>query len=157
MVLEFDEDGRIIVPKGISSEKDKYGDRIFIVIRGVEFCFDNETAKLFKDKFNFKGQAYINRENYLCRKNDLNKIESFHKWLMKEEILSFCEENNLDEKEVEIHHKNENKKDNSKDNLECKRKPKHREDHNREWAWEEYRKKNSHLWREKGEEYYKKT
>ncbi|MCH7568736.1 MAG: hypothetical protein IIA87_04920 [Nanoarchaeota archaeon] len=145
MALHFDKDGKILVPKGIDKEKEVYKGSILLLIRGKEFLFDKETADKFKNKFNVRGEAYVDK-GYLLRKNLYKKKESFHRWLMKEEIEEFVKQKDIQEKYVEVHHKNLKCTDNRQRNLECREKKDHRALHMEEKAWEIYRKTKQEFW-----------
>ena len=157
-IVTFDSKGRIIVPKGLGNEivfeKDK---SVSVSIRGEEcYLFNNEDYPLFKDKFDEKGQAYINQSKYLLRK--IGRFEEpFHRWLVAEDILNFCKINNCKPSEVEVHHINFNQKDNRKENLQIMFVKDHEFLHKEDRAWTKYRKRMSEFWRyNKDEDYYRR-
>jgi hypothetical protein len=66
MPLQFDQEGKVVIPLGIEKER-VYSEKIIVInVRGVEFTFDKETAEKFKKEFDSKGEAYVNELGYLC-------------------------------------------------------------------------------------------
>lgn len=151
MGLDY-KDGWIVIPQGIEKESVHSPNFIAMKIRGTEFIFDSITAEKFKNEFDTQGEAFVDENTYLIRKNSKGRKESFHRWLMQLEIAEFTKAHNLSESEVEVHHKNLNHRDNRKDNLECKRKEEHKDLHREERAWVRYRKKMGGLWSSEDEE-----
>jgi hypothetical protein len=146
MPLRYDEEGKVIVPSGIESERAYSINTIIINVRGVEFTFDKETAEKFKREFDTRGEAYVGESDYLCRRNSKGKKESFHRWLMQKEIEEFCKIHEISEDKVEVHHKSLNHKDNRKENLECQKVADHKNIHKEEKHWIRERKKLSGFW-----------
>ena len=158
MALEFGEGGHVIVPKGIGNKKKFFGKDVVVSIRGKEgYVFDEGGWEKFDKEFDCSGQIYINDKGYIIRKHNGTK-ESFHRWLMAEEVREFCEKNDCEPEDVEVDHMNINNKDNRKENLRVLLKKDHRFRHREEGAWVWYRKKNSAFWdKGKGEDYYREN
>ncbi len=87
----------------------------------VPMYFDEETEKLLFTQFGKPPYKLILENGYLARKNN-EKMEFFHRFVMKEELEA--KGNHL-----HVHHKDGNKLNNKKENLELIEKEKHFQHH----------------------------
>ncbi len=157
MVMEFDSEGRFITRKLLKNEEDfEKNKSISVSIRGKEdYIFDNDDYELFKRKFKYQDKYYISETGYLLIKIEPFKV-AYHRFLISEKISEFCEKNNCELSEVEVHHINFNHKDNRRENLKVMFVGDHEFLHKEDRTWNEYRKKMSEFWRKnKGEDYYR--
>jgi hypothetical protein len=137
--LEFDKDGKIIVPKAPEKFNPKLikidylsanggnDEQACIFDNGIYFIVDS-----LKDILDFLGgkisNAFISEEGYLCSKNSSGE-KYFHRFIVGEQLKEKMS-TNPDEVWV-VHHKNFNRQDNRRSNLMILTKEQHDSIHGR--------------------------
>lgn len=113
------------------------GKDICISLNKKLFVIDKEDYNIFEDEFNLSEYTlsvhYSENGYYLVRINEHTGKEDFlHRFLMQKEIEDYCLENDYEEKEVVVHHKNFYEWNNKRENLQIMSKKEHNKLHHRE-------------------------
>ena len=108
---------------------------VYVSLWKIVYIFDQEGYRNF-EKLWRKGVLTINKNNYLCVKDDWNDLIPIHRHFKLEEVEKLSKQLKCEIKDIHVHHINKKKEDNQLNNLEVLHKDEHAKRHGVN-AWEQ--------------------